>query len=101
MSYGPEEIGRLLQERDELNRRHSQWHMHKGAVLYVSGACGLMSVGALVFGSSELGATGVALSAIIAVGCYLYYRSRESQERQEWERIKAIDEIVRRYRAAH
>jgi hypothetical protein len=91
MNDPAEEIGLLLQERDDLNRRGSYWHSHKSGLLYVAGALAFMAVCSILFGSDELGPAGIALCAIGAIGAY---RSRENEDARARERVRSIEKIV-------
>jgi hypothetical protein len=94
----PEEIGRLLQERDDLERRGASWHSSGGLFLYLAGVFGFLGVVSVFFNSEVLGSVGGPLCIVIAVASYAFYRSKEHESSANFARMRAIDRIVKRER---
>lgn len=89
-----EERGMLLQELKELERRGQSWHSHSAGFLYVGGMLAFFAIASLFSGAGELGAAGAGLCAMIALGCFMYHRSRSREDADEYERIRKIRQTL-------
>src|SRR4051812_34530368 len=80
------ERDRLACELQQLQRRGSHWHSHKGLFLYVAGAMALLLVGSFLNTEINLGNVGQSLVLILIFACLGCYWLREKDDQANWKR---------------
>ncbi|MGB4101017.1 MAG: hypothetical protein WBK91_03825 [Alphaproteobacteria bacterium] len=97
MSYTKEDTNRdTARDIVELEKRCSAWHENRGVakLLLIVGA--ILIVAELIFHSTELGRSGLALVAMLTIGGFLYYLDREKQDEKDWKQLTYLQDLLKR-----
>jgi hypothetical protein len=90
------ERDQLQHELNQLNQRTGSWHVHQGSMLYVAGALAVLLIASFFNKGVDLGVAGQTIVLVIILGCLVYYRERQRQDRIDWKRRRELEERLTR-----
>lgn len=87
----------LRVDLQRLEQRCREWHSSKGLFLYVGCIMAFLVICHIFGAGIELGRTGVAITAMVALACFIYYWDRSKKDEIDDQRARQIRENLHRY----